>query len=71
MLAARFGPEKLADIFEQLDEDEMVEVSEHLDTERLADVLDAMEPDMAAAPSILITPARPAPIVAVILAGNP
>ena len=40
--------ERLADLLEELPEDEQVELIESLDVERAADVLEEMEPDDAA-----------------------
>jgi magnesium transporter len=44
----RLGAPELAMVFEQMYEEDMHEVSQHLNVEMLADVLDEMEPDTAA-----------------------
>ena len=47
-MAEALDDERLADVLEELPEDEQVEILGTLDRERAADVLEAMDPDDAA-----------------------
>ena len=47
-MVAALDDERLADVLEELPEEDQVEILEHLDSERAADVLEEMSPDDAA-----------------------
>ena len=47
-MADGLGDERLADVLEELPEDDQRDLLRHLDSERAADVLEAMDPDDAA-----------------------